>query len=174
MPKAKYTKWPETPHVFLEELKRRSGERIKQNPEFHYVLEDIDRLRKKLDENRISLNEEVRRAELDEDKIRKEKRAAERLARAGEDTRVYRVTLDTVDSPNLQLIMYPGKMAAAKKGVAPKRPAMPTAETAATAENADEPRLDPLRDEALNILADVASLSQGPKTASTSAAPPGQ
>ena len=34
---------------------------------------------------------------------------------------VYRLTLDTVDKPNLQLIMYPGKLAEAKKnGVIPK------------------------------------------------------
>src|SRR5918997_288282 len=136
VPKAKYTRWAETPHVFLEELKRRSAERVKQNPEFHYVMEDMERLRKKLDENRVTLNEEVRKAELDEDKLRKEKRSAERLARQGEDTRVYRVTLDTVDSPNLQLIMYPGKMAAKKKNVAPEAAADAESE-GADAENAD-------------------------------------
>ena len=72
----------------------------KQNPEFHYVMEDMERLRKKLDENRISLNEDVRRAELNEDKLRKED-AREGSARAAgrEDTSVYRVTLDTVDKP---------------------------------------------------------------------------
>ena len=48
-------------------------------------------------------------------------RAKERLARQEEEPRIYRVTLDTVDKPNLQLIMYPGKLAAAKKnGVAQK------------------------------------------------------
>ena len=170
VPKAKYTKWPETPHVFLEELKRRSAERVKNNPEFHYVLEDMERLRRKLDENRISLNEDVRRAELEQDKLRKETRAAERLARQGEETRVYRVTLDTVDSPNLQLIMYPGKIAAAKK-TSPEA-ASDADDDEADATNPDEPRLDPLRDEALNILADVATLSQGPKTASTTTTPP--
>ncbi len=171
VPKAKYTKWPETPHVFLEELKRRSTDRVKQNPEFHYVMEDMERLRKKLDENRISLNEEVRKAELEEDKLRKETRAKDRLARQTEDTRIYRVTLDTVDSPNLQLIMYPGKMAAAKKTVAPEAAGDAESETA-DSENADEPRLDPLRDETLNILADLAGLTQGPRTASTTTTPP--
>jgi carboxyl-terminal processing protease len=168
--KAKYTKWPESPHVFLEELKRRSAERVKNNPEFHYVMEDMERLRKKLDENRITLNEEARKAELEEDKLRKEKRAADRLARQGDDSRVYRVTLDTVDSPTLQLIMHPGKIAAAKK-TAPEAAADADDDETDPA-NPDEPRLDPLRDEALNILADVASLSAGPKTASTTATPP--
>ena len=44
-------------------------------------MEDLERLRKKLDENRISLNEEVRRHEVDEQKARKEARSKERLAR---------------------------------------------------------------------------------------------
>mgnify|MGYP003693684675 CR=1 FL=1 len=38
-------------------------------------MEDIDRLRHKLDENRISLNEDVRKKELQDDKLRKETRS---------------------------------------------------------------------------------------------------
>src|SRR5437764_1026804 len=72
VPKARYTTWQEPPSVYLEELKRRSEARIKGEPEFHYVMEDMQRLRQKLDENRISLNEDVRRTELDQDKQRKE------------------------------------------------------------------------------------------------------
>jgi len=41
-------------------------------------------------------------------------RSKERLARNQEEPRIYRLTLDTVDKPNLQLIMYPGKLAEAK------------------------------------------------------------
>ena len=47
--------------------------------------------------------------EIAEDKLRKEMRSKERLARNEEEPRIYRVTLDTVDKPNLQLIMYPGE-----------------------------------------------------------------
>src|SRR6202140_1963494 len=50
-------------------------------PEFDFVMEDMERLRHKLDENRISLNEDVRRKELQEDKMRKEMRSKDRLAR---------------------------------------------------------------------------------------------
>src|SRR5581483_4279132 len=53
VPKARYTKWPNS--LFIDELKRRSAERVQQNQEFHYVMEDMARLRHKLDENRISL-----------------------------------------------------------------------------------------------------------------------
>src|SRR5205814_4991677 len=88
---------------------------VQNDREFHYVMEDMDRLRHRIDDNRISLNEDVRKKELNDDKARKELRSSERLARNTEEPRVYRLTLDTVDKPNLQLIMYPGKLASARK-----------------------------------------------------------
>jgi carboxyl-terminal processing protease len=172
--KARYTKWSDTHSLFIDQLRRRSEERIKGDPEFHYVMEDIGRLRHKLDENRISLNEDVRKKELQDDKLRKETRSKDRLARNQEEPQIYRVTLDTVDKPNLQLIMYPGKLAEAKKnGTVPK--VDPDAASDADTDliggaNADDdtktPAIDPERDEALNILADLVDLSRGPKTAS--------
>jgi hypothetical protein len=114
----------------------------------------------------------VRRKELQEDKLRKDTRTKERLARHDEEPRVYRLTLDSVDKPNLQLIMFPGKLAAAKiKGTSPKV----APETATDADddelisgddNTKEPVIDPERDESLNILGDLVDLSRGPKTAS--------
>ncbi len=174
VPKAKYTKWSDTHSLFVDQLKRRSEERVKNDPEFHYVMEDIGRLRHKLDENRISLNEDLRKKEIADDKLRKELRSKERLARNQEEPRIYRLTLDTVDKPNLQLIMYPGKSAEAKKnGASPKvdPEAAPDADTDLTAgvgvgDDTKEPAIDPERDEALNILADLVDLSRGPKTAS--------
>src|SRR5438132_9488992 len=94
---------------------------VKSEHECHSVMEDIGRLRHNHDENRMSLNEDLRKKELQDDKLRKEMRSKERLARNQEEPRIYRLTLDTVDKPNLQLIMYPGKLAEAKKnGVTPK------------------------------------------------------
>jgi carboxyl-terminal processing protease len=172
VPKARFGKWSDSHSLFIDELKRRSAERVQNNAEFHYVMEDMERLRRKLDENRMSLNENVRRKEIDEDKLRKEMRSKERLARHEEEPRIYRLTLDTVDKPNLQLIMFPGKLAEAKtKGSSPKV----APEAAADADSDDlvsglddnkEPAIDPERDEALNILNDLVDLSRGPKTAS--------
>ena len=173
--KARYTKWSDSHSLFIDQLRRRSEERVKNDPEFHYVMEDIGRLRHKLDENRISLNEDQRKKELQDDKLRKETRSKERLARNEEEPRIYRVTLDTVDKPNLQLIMYPGKLAEAKKnGTVPKvdPDAASDADTdlIGSAGGADDdtktPAIDPERDEALNILADLVDLTRGPKTAS--------
>jgi carboxyl-terminal processing protease len=172
--KAKYTKWSDTHSLFVDQLKRRSEERVKNDPEFHYVMEDVGRLRHKLDENRISLNEDVRKSETQGDKLRKEMRSKERLARNEEEPRIYRLTLDTVDKPNLQLVMYPGKLAEAKKsGVPPK--AVPEAASDADSDlvagigsedDTKEPAIDPERDETLSILTDLVDLSRGPKTAS--------
>ena len=174
--KARYTKWSDSHSLFIDQLRRRSEERVKNDPEFHYVMEDIGRLRHKLDENRISLNEDARKKELQDDKLRKETRSKERLARNQEEPRIYRVTLDTVDKPNLQLVMYPGKLAEAKKnGIAPKVNPEGASDADSDADiigggSADDdtktPAIDSERDEALNILADLVDLSRGPKTAS--------
>jgi carboxyl-terminal processing protease len=173
--KAKYTKWSDNHSLFIDQLRRRSEERVKGDPEFHYVMEDMNRLRHKIDENRISLNEDTRKKETADDKLRKETRSKERLARNQEEPSIYRVTLDTVDKPNLQLIMYPGKLAEAKKnGTVPKvdSDAAPDADSdlpdGATGDgDSKDPLIDAERDEALNILADLVQLSNGPKTAST-------
>ena len=165
VPKARYTKWLESPQNYLDELKRRSTARVQASPEFHYIMEDMERLRHRLDENKISLNEDVRKTELNEDKQRKEARTKDRLARQDTDSKVYRVTLDTVDKPNLQLIMYPGKIAAADKKVSPEA-AGDSESDPLDGDGGKEPALDPTRDEALNILGDLVDLLQGPKTAS--------
>lgn len=169
VPKARFTKWAEAHSLFIDELKRRSDARIQNNPEFHYVMEDMERLRHRLDDNRISLSEDVRRKELQDDKMRKELRSKERLARHDEEPSVYRLTLDSVDKPNLQLITFPGKLAAAKtKGASPE--AANDSEDDVTSgsgdDNGKEPAIDPERDEALNILGDLVDLTRGPKTAS--------
>jgi hypothetical protein len=151
-------------------LKRRSAERVQHDPEFHYVTEDMERLRHKLDENRVSLNEDVRRKELQDEKTRKELRTKERLARHEEEPNIYRLTLDNLDKPNLQLIMYPGKLAEAKKAggkVSPEAAPDDDTDTIGAADDTKEPLIDPERDETLNIVADLVNLSRGPKTAST-------
>jgi carboxyl-terminal processing protease len=172
VPKAKFEKWSDTHSLFIPELKSKSAARIAAEPEFHYVMEDMERLRHKLDENRISLNETVRRDELLQEKVRKETRSKERLARNQEEPSIYRLTLESVDNPKLQLIMYPGKTAEAKKqGVSTK--VAPEAAGDADADNepaendgTKEPAIDPERDETLNILNDLVQLSHEPKTAS--------
>ena len=174
VPKARFTKWSDGRGLFVDELKRRSEARVQANPEFKYVMEDMDRLRKRLDENRISLNEETRKVELEEDKIRKETRAKERLARKDEEMQMIRLTLDNVDKPNIQPIIFPGKIAANKKNgakVAPEAATDSDSDTPSLDDGTKEPAIDPERDETLNILKDLVDLNRGPTTASTTQTP---
>ena len=174
VPKARFTKWTEGRGLFVDELKRRSMARVQENQEFRYVMEDMQRLRNRLDNNRISLNEDVRRAELNEDKLRKEARAQERLARQGEEMQMIRLTLDNVDKPNIQPIIFPSKLAANKKKVAPEAATDADSESVPNDDGTKEPAIDPERDETINILADLVDLNRGPTTASTNATVPPQ
>ncbi|MBA3832772.1 MAG: carboxy terminal-processing peptidase [Chthoniobacterales bacterium] len=179
VPVAKFTKWSDAHQLFIDELKARSAVRVAADPEFHYVMEDLERLRKKLDDNRMTLNEDVRRKELTEEKVRKETRTKERLARNTQEPSIYRLTLETVDDPKLQLIMYPGKIAEAKsQGDVPKVAPEAAPDSGSddgsddsapdTSDDSKPAAVDPERDETLNILSDLVQLTQGPKTASTS------
>jgi carboxyl-terminal processing protease len=178
VPPAKYAKWSDSHPLFIDELKARSAARITADPEFRYVAEDMERTRKKINDNRVSLNEDVRRQEMNEQKARKEARSKERLARNQVEPSIYRLTLETLDNPNLELIMYPGKIAEAKrKGGAKLAPEVANdaadddqdtdADTALADSDDKAAAIDPERDETLNILNDLVQLSRGPKTAST-------
>ena len=103
--------------------------------------------------------------------MRKETRAKDRLARTSDDTKIYRLTLDTVDKPNLQLVTFPGKLAAANKSTVAPEAAGDADSDIFGGDGTKEPALDPLRDESLNILADLVDLSHGPKTASAATTP---
>jgi hypothetical protein len=112
---------------------------------------------------------------LNEDKIRKETRASERLARHDEEMQMIRLTLDNVDNPNLQPIIFPGKLAANKKNpnkVAPEAATDSDSDSIGNDDGTKEPTIDPERDETLNILKDLVDLNRGPTTASTSSTPP--
>ena len=88
-----------------------------------------------------------------------------------------RITLDNVDKPNIQPIIFPTKLAANKKGggnkVAPEAATDADSDVAGTTDDGTkEPAIDPERDETLNILNDLVDLNRGPTTASTKTAPP--
>ena len=164
---AVYDKW-ELP-LFKSELKQRSTARVAADAEFQWVLEDMTRNKSRVAENKVSLNEKIRRAELDEEKARKEKRTAERAKLKQPDDKVYAVTLDNAAEPELQVKKEKKieKEAAAKKGDGDK-PADAEDEDGELAADAAAARIDPIRNESINILKDLIELSRTPpSTAST-------
>jgi len=160
-----FDKWDKP--LFKSELAKRSAVRIAVDPEFRYIMEDLARMRQRITENKISLNEKARRAEIDEDKGRKEKRTAERAKASVPEQKDYVVTLDTVAKPELTL----AKTDKDKKDDADKADAADDSDDAADADDGETTNkavaIDPVRNETLNILGDFVDLSRSPKTAST-------
>jgi carboxyl-terminal processing protease len=89
--------------LFKDELKRRSSARVGADEEFRWVMEDIDRSKKRIAENKVTLNEKSRRSELDDEKARKEKRDDERAKHKAPEEKVFSVTLDNASKPELEL-----------------------------------------------------------------------
>lgn len=144
----------------LNELRRRSTERVGKSREFRYVLEDIERLKERLAANALALDEAIRRRERDEEKQRRDRRNAERKALPAVGEQIYAITLDNVDQPGLQLASV------LEKEKEKARPAK--AEDAPKDEAGEEepPNFDAERAEALNIVSDLFILSAPTQTAS--------
>ena len=162
----------------IKDLKVRSSARVAADPEFRYVVDDLNLLKKKIADNKISINEKVRRSELAEAKASKEKRIAARAKVKPLDQKVYQVTLDNADKPDLELAKIDKKTTSketkkdAGKEVSKEADKSEVKEAASgddddeLSEKADSKAVDPIRVEALHILSDLIELSAAPKTAS--------
>ena len=143
--------------LFLSQLKARSGPRVAADPEFLYTMEDMRRVREKIVQNTISLNEKVRRKELVEDKKRKELRDKERQSRGPAlEVQAYELTLDDLAAPKLRPVAFDRKQ---EKNLLDSDD-----DEADTKKTTPEP--DPIRNESLRIMRDLIELNQQTKTAS--------
>jgi carboxyl-terminal processing protease len=86
---------------YLAELEKNSARRVASEKDFGYVREDIERVKRALADKTVSLNEEQRLKEKDEEEIRRKARDQERLARKETNETVYKLTLKQVDLPGL-------------------------------------------------------------------------
>jgi carboxyl-terminal processing protease len=168
-----YEKWDRP--LFKNELRQRSATRVAANPEFHYITEDLNLMKKRLAENTVSLNEKVRRAEIDEDKAKRDERTAAREKVKRPEVKVYSVTLENVNKPELQLVKSEkaDKKTAGKDQKADDKDAAPAAAADDAGEEGDgdtKPNgVDPIKNETLNILGDFIELSHNPKAATATA-----
>ena len=183
--------------LFKEDLRKRSAVRVGAEPEFGYISEDLAKTKKRILENRISLNEKLRRAEIEEDKAIKEKRKTARAGVKPSSQKVYNVTLDNVSKPELELVKdekmtavnvskQGAELAKDDKKTVVKEPVDPKKDVAKSdasdGDDVDEDEdelggkkagVDPVKAETLNILGDLIDLTRtAPKkeTASTQAA----
>lgn len=156
-----YDKW--TNPIFLEELRQRSQERIPKDPEFAYVLEDLLRIRKYVDENKLSTNEKIRKEEIEKDKARNKKREEERTARVkGTEPKAFRITLDNVAKAELLPVTFVEPKTPKEGEPEEEQPKEPLNENGEeTVYKAPPIRYDPVKAEGLNILGDFVELSKG-------------
>jgi carboxyl-terminal processing protease len=143
--------------LFLDELRARSAQRIVGDYEFRYTIEDMSRVREKIKENVMSLNEKVRRKELADDKKRKELREKERQSRGPAlDVQAFELTLDDLSAPKLRPVAFDRKQE--------KNLLESPEEDDDGKKEGSEP--DAIRNEALRIMRDLIDLGNRTKTAS--------
>ncbi|MBE2179901.1 MAG: carboxy terminal-processing peptidase [Chthoniobacterales bacterium] len=148
----------------IPRLRAASAARLAVDPEFSYIQEDRERLRKRLDENAVSLNKQIRIEEIEQDKARREARLAERKARDRHEFAAVEVTLDSVNARELQKVSLdkPPKRTGLEEFEDGDDPSAPAEE---------EIFVDPVRDETLLIMQDYIRLKgQPPVTASAQSA----
>ena len=100
IPSAKYDHF-NLVEPYLPELRRRSAERVAADTEFGYVREDIELFKKRQADKTISLNEQQRLKEQEENEARQKARDKERLTRPEAQQKVYEITLKLAEKPGL-------------------------------------------------------------------------
>jgi carboxyl-terminal processing protease len=150
--------------LFIDDLKKRSGNRLAQDQSFQDILADAKELKDRLKSNRLSLNEKIRRDQLDKDNGQKQKEQADEKKMQGQvhDKR-YELTLADVDKPQLKVI----EKAPAQKDQKAQDNNSNTSDPNATIEDENGTTLDAdaIRRETLNIATDLVDLVKMPRTA---------
>ena len=150
--------------LFVDDLKKRSNNRIAQDQSFQDILADAKELKDRLKSNRLSLNEKVRRDQLDKDNAQKQKeKADEKKMQSQVHDKRYELTLADVDKPQLKLV----EKAPAQKDQKAQDNNSNTSDPNATIEDENGSTLDAdaIRRETLNIATDLVDLQKTPRTA---------
>jgi carboxyl-terminal processing protease len=162
----KFSEFGQKSGLFIDELNNRSAQRVAQDPEFKYIMEDVQRRKELVDKNTISLNEKSRRKELDDDKKRKETRQAERTSRGPiVNAKDYQLTLDDVTAEKLKEVPFIQKKSSRYYDEDADD------ENGDKDKEADAPVPDPVRNEALRIMDDLIGLQTQTRTASIHSEP---
>jgi carboxyl-terminal processing protease len=153
--------------LFVDDLRQRSANRVSRDTQFQDVADDIRKLNERLKNNRLSLNEALRREEMANETKQREKEEADRKQAEVEDTtKTFELGLADVDKPQLKLLEKKQDATASKSG---KSKAGRSSDNPAEAALDDEDPAnlsdnDPVRREALNILGDLIDLAKLPRT----------
>jgi carboxyl-terminal processing protease len=152
--------------LFVDDLRQRSANRVSQDPQFQDISDDVRRLDERLKNNRLSLNESVRRDEMAKEAKQKEKEEADRKKAESDDhSRTFELNLADVDKPQLKLEAKPDTNAQKSAKAKAARPSdNPVEETLDDDDSTNLADSDPAKREALNILSDLIELAKSPRT----------
>ena len=139
----------------LPELRRRSNERVESDPDFAYIMEDIQTYKDFLADRSVSLNEEVRRKEKAENEARAKARKEERKERSLPEEIVYEIKLKDVDLAGLP---QPVDTTVSTTKVADE-PAASESDEEESEELEAHPAVDPTLNETKRILLDLIRMS---------------
>jgi carboxyl-terminal processing protease len=151
--------------LLLNELRSRSRKRINEDPLFHDLSAEIHQIQQNWSNNRVSLNEEVRRNEMAKRVHLLDKANSDRVTASALDrTQYYRLVLADIDKPELKLIKTKTELITAGKGATvpdgmthTSKNLLPgESEFGTAAEN------EAITRETLNILSDLVSLRRTP------------
>ena len=164
---ADYEKWS-GPVPDLAELRAHSAARIKNDPEFRYMEQDIAKMDERIKDNKLSLNKAERESEIAADKKRVADIKAERAARHETKPVEYALTLADVDKPKLALVGADKdkvkKKVTGDSQIVDKDTAADKSDDSTADADDDEAELsdkekpdavDPIKTESLNILEDL-------------------
>ena len=142
---------------YLTQLQAGSKARVEQSKDFAYLMEDIEEVKKRKDEKSISLNEQARMAEKEEDKARLEARKKERSSRTKSTSHIFELDLEMAEANEPLRPFDPNK----DKEEADLAQAVPVTGEAADAEDVEteaDPLVDAHLDETLEITRHYLSL----------------
>ncbi len=161
----------------IEQLRTLSAARVAENTEFRDMLEDLQRLRERIESNVLSLDEDARRAEREADKARLKARREARAERLKNEFPSYLITVDNAKNAGLESMqsVIDRRRAEANRhrevgtNGNPEDPVTNPEEEDEEFRMSpmDRPEIDPVRDETLAILLDLIRLNAqtGPVTA---------
>jgi carboxyl-terminal processing protease len=145
--------------ALIPQLQALSHERVASDPEFGYITDEKTRLRKRFDDNTVSLNLASRKKELAQDEARRAERKKERASRGAPlDAIAYEVTLDNVDQPKLTKVAFDRKKDSIYDDPAED-------EDSDSDDKSEAAAPDAIRNEALRITSDLVDLENAHKTA---------
>jgi carboxyl-terminal processing protease len=146
--------------LFKDELRQRSAVRVRHDPEFEDIAEDVQQLNERLKNDRLSLNETTRRTERAKNTKQREKEKADRRnAEQADRSKTYELNLAHVNKRQLPLL----EKTLARTNPAP-RSYNPVDAALDEGEENDLDESGPAKREALNILSDLVEFSKSSRT----------